>query len=71
VSVPPDGVLDLKAFVPAKDLARSTQFYLDLGFKLNFTNEQIAQLEIAGALSVGSRRCALAHHGADAAVTRE
>ena len=46
MSVPPDGVLDLKAFVPAKDLAVSTQFYLDLGFRLNFSNEEIALLEI-------------------------
>lgn len=43
-----DSVLDLKTFVPAKDYARSQRFYLDLGFKLNWSDEQVAELEIGG-----------------------
>jgi catechol 2,3-dioxygenase-like lactoylglutathione lyase family enzyme len=39
-------VLDLKAFVPAKDHDLAKQFYVDLGFKLNWGNEQVAELEI-------------------------
>ena len=41
-------VLDLKAFVPAKDIAISRQFYLDLGFHENWGNGQICELEIDG-----------------------
>ena len=39
-------VLDLKAFVPAKSLAISTQFYTDLGFKQNWANDQIAEFQV-------------------------
>jgi uncharacterized glyoxalase superfamily protein PhnB len=39
-------IIDLKAFVPAKDPALSRQFYLDLGFKQNWANEQIAEFQI-------------------------
>jgi hypothetical protein len=39
-------VVDLKTFLPAKDHARSKQFYLDLGFTLNWENDQLAELEI-------------------------
>ena len=42
----PSSILDLKAFVPAKDHAIATQFYIDLGFKLNWGNAQVAELEI-------------------------
>ena len=38
-------VLDLKAFVPTKDLALSRRFYIDLGFTLNWGNEQIAEFQ--------------------------
>jgi len=41
----PSSVVDLKAFVPAKDFARSKQFYLDLGFTLTFGNDQIAEFQ--------------------------
>ena len=41
-------VLDLKAFVPAKEIAISRQFYLDLGFQENWGDEQICELEIDG-----------------------
>jgi uncharacterized glyoxalase superfamily protein PhnB len=40
------GVLDIKAFVPAKDLAQSIQFYADLGFKTNWSNKDAAEMEI-------------------------
>src|SRR3954453_7245759 len=39
-------VTDIKAFVPAKDLERSKAFYSDLGFTINFSNDQIAELQI-------------------------
>jgi predicted enzyme related to lactoylglutathione lyase len=42
----PSGVLDLKAFVPAKDYDLAKQFYLDLGFTLNWSNEQISEFQI-------------------------
>ena len=42
-------VLDIKAFVPAKDLAHSIQFYSDLGFKTMWANEDAAEMEIGSA----------------------
>ncbi len=42
----PNGVLDLRAFVPAKNHALSIQFYSDLGFTLNWSNEQIAEFQV-------------------------
>ena len=39
-------VIDLKAFVPARDYTLSKQFYLDLGFTINFSGEEIAELQI-------------------------
>src|SRR5215510_10840753 len=41
-------VLDLKAFVPAKDLELSKRFYLDLGFRENWGNQELCELEIDG-----------------------
>jgi hypothetical protein len=41
-------VLDLKAFVPAGDFELSRRFYLDLGFRENWGDGQICELEIAG-----------------------
>jgi uncharacterized glyoxalase superfamily protein PhnB len=38
-------VTDLKAFVPAKDLTLSSQFYVDLGFKQIWGNDQIAEFD--------------------------
>jgi uncharacterized glyoxalase superfamily protein PhnB len=34
------------AFVPARDPELSRQFYVDLGFTINWSNEQIAELQI-------------------------
>jgi len=42
----PGAVSDIKAFVPAKDLDVSKAFYEDLGFTINFSNDQIAELQI-------------------------
>jgi uncharacterized glyoxalase superfamily protein PhnB len=42
----PSTVNDLRAFVPAKDAEVSKRFYTDLGFTINFSNEQIAELQI-------------------------
>ena len=42
----PSPVIDLKAFVPAKDYALAKQFYLDLGFTLNWGNNEIAEFQI-------------------------
>ena len=42
----PSAVTDMKAFVPAKDMELSKAFYGDLGFTINFSNDQIAELQI-------------------------
>ena len=42
----PSPVTDLKTFVPAKDAALSRKFYADLGFTINGSNDQIAELQI-------------------------
>ena len=42
----PGPVTDLKTFVPARDPALSRQFYTDLGFTINWSNDQIAELQI-------------------------
>ena len=42
----PSAVTDIKAFVPAKDLDVSKAFYSDLGFTINFSSDQIAELQI-------------------------
>ncbi len=41
-------VLDLKAFVPARDFELSKSFYLDLGFQMNWGDEQVCEFEISG-----------------------
>jgi len=42
----PSPVLDIKAFVPAKDLNVSKAFYTDLGFTINWSNDEIAELQM-------------------------
>ena len=42
----PSPVTDVRAFVPAKDAELSKQFYADLGFTINWSNDQIAELQI-------------------------
>ena len=42
----PSRVIDMKAFVPAKDYARSKEFYSDLGFTINWSNDEIAELQM-------------------------
>jgi catechol 2,3-dioxygenase-like lactoylglutathione lyase family enzyme len=44
--MPASAVLDLKAFVPAKDAELSKQFYTDLGFTINWSNSEIAELQV-------------------------
>ena len=39
-------VIDVKAFVPTRDLAISRQFYTDPGFTQNWANDQIAEFQI-------------------------
>ncbi|QVL32092.1 VOC family protein [Telmatocola sphagniphila] len=39
-------VLDLKAFVPSKDYELSIQFYKDLGFKLNWQGDGVAEFQV-------------------------
>jgi uncharacterized glyoxalase superfamily protein PhnB len=46
--MPTRKVLDLKAFVPAQDFEVSRRFYLDLGFRQNWGDSQICELEIEG-----------------------
>jgi uncharacterized glyoxalase superfamily protein PhnB len=45
-AVIPSPVTDIKAFVPAKDLKHSTQFYQDIGFTVNWSAPDIAELQI-------------------------
>jgi len=42
----PSPVTDLKTFVPARDAELSRKFYADLGFTINWSNDQIAELQI-------------------------
>lgn len=42
----PSPVVELNAFVPAKDFAVSKQFYSDLGFTLVWSHDDIAQFQI-------------------------
>ena len=42
----PSPVVDMKAFVPAKDHEISKAFYTDLGFTINWSNEEIAELQM-------------------------
>ncbi|HXM00951.1 MAG TPA: VOC family protein [Chthoniobacterales bacterium] len=42
----PSPVTDLKVFLPTKDPELSKHFYTDLGFTINWSNEQIAELQI-------------------------
>ena len=44
----PSSVLDIKAFVPAKDPVVSKAFCTDLRFTINFSNDEIAELQIGG-----------------------
>ena len=44
----PSKVLNLMAFVPAKDFALSRRFYHDLGFHENWGDDQACQFEIEG-----------------------
>ena len=39
-------VLDLKAFVPAKDFTLAKQFYVDLGFSLLWGSEELAAFQV-------------------------
>ena len=41
-------VLDLKAFVPARNFVLSRQFYLDLGFTEKWGNDQACELQLDG-----------------------
>lgn len=42
----PSPITDLKTFVPTKDAELSKKFYTDLGFTINWSNDQIAELQI-------------------------
>ncbi len=42
----PSPVLDLKAFVPARDYDLARQFYSDLGFTLNWSNVEVCEFQI-------------------------
>ena len=42
----PSAVVELNAFVPAKDVNLSKQFYLDVGFELAWSHDDIAKFQI-------------------------
>jgi catechol 2,3-dioxygenase-like lactoylglutathione lyase family enzyme len=46
--MPDSKILDLKAFVPAKDFATSRRFYTDIGFAEKWHNDQVAEFEAGG-----------------------
>ena len=39
-------ITDLKVFVPSRDFQLAKAFYADLGFALNWENDQLAELQI-------------------------
>jgi hypothetical protein len=42
----PSPVTDLRAFVPARDLELSKAFYTELGFTVNWSNADIAEVQV-------------------------
>lgn len=42
----PSPVVDIKAFVPSKDQNISKAFYTDLGFTVNWSNDEISELQM-------------------------
>ena len=38
---------DVKVFVPTLDFGKSLQFYMALGWKLNWERESLAEIELA------------------------
>jgi len=42
----PSPVTDLRAFVPARDLDLSKAFYTELGFTVNWSNADIAEVQV-------------------------
>lgn len=42
----PSPVTDIKAFVPARDPNIAKAFYTDLGFTVNWSNDEIAELQL-------------------------
>jgi len=42
----PSPVTDLRAFVPARDLELSKAFYTELGFTVNWSNAEIAEIQV-------------------------
>lgn len=42
----PSPVIELNAFVPAKDFVLSKQFYSDIGFDLTWSNDDIASFKV-------------------------
>jgi uncharacterized glyoxalase superfamily protein PhnB len=42
----PSPILELNAFVPARDFSLSKQFYLDLGFTLVWADDGVAQFQV-------------------------
>jgi Glyoxalase/Bleomycin resistance protein/Dioxygenase superfamily len=42
----PSPVIDVKAFVPTRDHELSKAFYTDLGFTINWSNDEITELQI-------------------------
>ena len=42
----PSPGIDLRAFVPARDLELSKAFYTELGFTVNWSNAEIAEIQV-------------------------
>lgn len=60
----PSKVVELSAFVPARDLALSKQFYTELGFTCLWGNDDIAQFKV-GAFTFLLQRFHVRDHAAN------
>ena len=59
----PSPITDLKAFVPAKDLELSKAFYVDLGFTINWSNDEIAEVQVGSSRFLLQRFYVAQHAG--------
>lgn len=57
------GVLDLQASVPAKDPALSRRFYSDLGFTMNWGDEEICEFQLGAFRFLLQKFCVQEHAG--------
>ena len=59
----PSPVTDLRTFVPAKDLEVSKAFYTELGFTVNWSNDEIAEVQVGSSRFLLQRFYVAEHAG--------